>query len=101
MLPRAFDHIFNDIATADPGVTRFLVRASFLEIYNEEIRDLLTKDPKATGRCDLKEHPQNGVYVKDLSAFVVKGVDYENIDSFVVKGVDYENMLIFRLRWDF
>jgi len=72
LLPRAFDHIFNDIQIADPDVTRFLVRASFLEIYNEEVRDLLAKDPKE--RCELKEHPNSGVYVKDLNAFVVKGV---------------------------
>merc|ERR1712194_160895 len=43
------------------------------EIYNEEIRDLLAKDPKQ--RCDLKEHPNSGVYVKDLNAFVVKSVE--------------------------
>jgi hypothetical protein len=43
-----------------------------LEIYNEEIRDLLSKNPQA--RLDLKEHPERGVYVKDLMQFVVKGV---------------------------
>jgi hypothetical protein len=60
ILPRAFCHIFQNIETAQEN-SRFLVRASFLEIYNEEIRDLLSKDPKA--RCDLKEHPTSGVYV--------------------------------------
>lgn len=48
------------------------MRASYLEIYNEEIRDLLSKNPQA--RLDLKEHPERGVYVKDLMQFVVKGV---------------------------
>ncbi len=38
------------------------VRASYLEIYNEEIRDLLGKDPK--NKCELKEHVENGIYVK-------------------------------------
>ena len=52
LLPRAFEHIFSNIAIADPSVTRFLVRASFLEIYNEEIRDLLSKDPKE--RCEYR-----------------------------------------------
>ena len=52
---------------------QFLVRVSFLEIYNEEIRDLLSKNPKE--RLELKDNPDSGVYVKDLSAFVVKGVD--------------------------
>ena len=72
LLPRAFEHIFNDIQATDQGMTQFLVRASFLEIYNEEIRDLLAQDPKA--KCELKENPNSGVYVKDLNAFVVKGV---------------------------
>ncbi|RQM19977.1 hypothetical protein B5M09_010971 [Aphanomyces astaci] len=35
------------------GQKQVLVRASYLEIYNEEIRDLLSKDPKAS--LDLKE----------------------------------------------
>lgn len=52
------------------GSQEFLVRASYLEIYNEEIRDLLSKNPQA--RLDLKEHPERGVYVKDLMQFVVK-----------------------------
>lgn len=48
------------------------MRASYLEIYNEEIRDLLSKNPQA--RLELKEHPDRGVYVKDLMQFVVKSV---------------------------
>ena len=48
------------------------MRASYLEIYNEEIRDLLSKDPK--NRLDLKESVDSGVYVKDLTACVVNSV---------------------------
>jgi kinesin family protein 3/17 len=54
------------------GSKEFLVRASYLEIYNEEIRDLLSKNPQQ--RLELKEHPDRGVYVKDLMQFVVKSV---------------------------
>jgi Kinesin motor domain len=43
-----------------------------LEIYNEEVRDLLSKNPK--NRLELKENPDSGVYVKGLSFFAVKGV---------------------------
>jgi kinesin family protein 3/17 len=32
--------------------TKYLIRASYLEIYNESIRDLLSKDVKAA--LDLK-----------------------------------------------
>ena len=48
------------------------VRASYLEIYNEEIRDLLSKDHKK--QLQLKESVDQGVYVKDLSMFVLKSV---------------------------
>ena len=56
---RAFDHIFETIQSE--GV-KYLVHASYLEIYNEDIRDLLGKDVKH--RLDLKEHPEKGVYVQ-------------------------------------
>jgi kinesin family protein 3/17 len=36
ILPNAFSHIFAHISSAPPDV-RYLVRASYLEIYNEEV----------------------------------------------------------------
>uniref|UniRef100_A0A3B3SGQ0 Kinesin motor domain-containing protein n=1 Tax=Paramormyrops kingsleyae TaxID=1676925 RepID=A0A3B3SGQ0_9TELE len=44
VIPRAFEHIFETIQCAEN--TKFLVRTSYLEIYNEEIRDLLGNDTK-------------------------------------------------------
>ena len=41
---------------------KFLVFASYLEIYNEQIRDLLSEDTKK--KLELKEHPDKGVYVQ-------------------------------------
>ncbi len=44
IIPRTFQHIMNMIdATKDK---KFLVRVSYIEIYNEEIRDLLSDDVK-------------------------------------------------------
>ena len=68
IIPNAFQQIFDRVALAAEGV-QFLVRASYLEIYNEEVRDLLAKDPK--NRLDLKENVDSGVYVKDLTSFIV------------------------------
>ncbi|XP_053399580.1 kinesin-like protein KIF3A isoform X2 [Mercenaria mercenaria] len=72
VIPNSFAHIFGHIAKAE-GDTRFLVRVSYLEIYNEEVRDLLGKDQHQ--RLEVKERPDIGVYVKDLSAFVVNNAD--------------------------
>jgi kinesin family protein 3/17 len=49
------------------------VRASYLEIYNEEIQDLLNKKGLQS-RLELHDK-DTGVYVKDLSTFVVKNPD--------------------------
>jgi len=46
IIPNSFAHIFGAIAKAEENV-RFLVRVSYLEIYNEEVRDLLGKDQTA------------------------------------------------------
>ena len=43
IIPNSFAHIFGHIAKADDHL-KFLVRVSYLEIYNEEVRDLLGKD---------------------------------------------------------
>lgn len=82
LLPRSFIHLFGQMTgTAN---TQWLVRGSYLEIYNEEIRDLLSKNPK--DRCELKDHPNGGVFVKDLSAFVVKSA--EEMQDVFVSGVN-------------
>ena len=70
IIPNSFTHIFDFVSSASDQ--QFLVRASYLEIYNEEIRDLLSKDPKNS--LELKESIDTGVYVKDLTSFVVKNV---------------------------
>ena len=67
IMPRSFESIFKEIEM-DPS-KEFLVRASYLEIYNEEIRDLLFKNGQK--KLELKDK-DTGVYVKDLSTFVVK-----------------------------
>ena len=55
-IPRSFEHIYKHIGrTVDQ---QYLVRASYLEIYQEEIRDLLSKDQ--TKRLELKERPDTG-----------------------------------------
>ena len=54
VIPNSFDHIFENIKIATDK--EFLVRCAYLEIYNEEIRDLLGADPKK--KVDLKQDPE-------------------------------------------
>lgn len=71
IIPRAFEQIFYGVE--QHPTAQFLIRVAFLEIYNEEIHDLLSKD--RNNKLDLKENPDSGVYVKDLNTFVVKSIE--------------------------
>ena len=45
------------------------VEVSYLEIYNERVRDLL--NPATKGNLRVREHPSTGPYVEDLAKLVV------------------------------
>ncbi|XP_017277100.1 kinesin-like protein KIF3B [Kryptolebias marmoratus] len=68
VIPNSFQHIFTQISRSQNQ--KYLVRSSYLEIYQEDIRDLLCKDNNK--KLELKENPDYGVYVKDLSSVVTK-----------------------------
>lgn len=68
VIPNSFQHVFTQISRTQNQ--KYLVRSSYLEIYQEEIRDLLCKDNNK--KLELKENPELGVYVKDLSSVVTK-----------------------------
>jgi Kinesin motor domain len=70
ILPRAFEQIFYGVEQHPD--TQFLICASFLEIYNEEIHDLLSKNSK--NKLDIKENAEGVFYVKDLTSMVVKSI---------------------------
>ena len=70
IIPRTFSQIIT--ITKNEASKNHLIRCSFIEIYNEEIHDLLGKDVKA--RMDLKESPEKGVFVKDLLQIEVDSI---------------------------
>lgn len=72
VIPNSFYHIFQFVKSTKD--VEFLIRCSYLELYNEEIRDLLGNQ-KNPAKCELKEDPGKGVYVKGLSDVVVESPD--------------------------
>ena len=71
IVPNAFSHIFGYIKTEGES-KRFLVRCSFVEIYNEEVRDLLGDNSK---KLDIRENPKKGTFIKDLNYVTIKDTD--------------------------
>ncbi len=67
VIPRTFAAIFDAIAASTDR--QYLVQVSFLEVYNEELRDLLSKS--AASLLSLRE-AASGRHVRGLSTFVVR-----------------------------
>lgn len=66
----SFEHLFEAISVAHD--LKYLVVVSYLEIYNENIRDLLSND--TCNNLKLKEHQTEGVIVENLSRHPVHNV---------------------------
>ncbi|KAI9740393.1 MAG: kinesin-like protein Klp8 [Cirrosporium novae-zelandiae] len=58
------------------------VEVSYLEIYNEKVRDLL--NPTTKGNLKVREHPSTGPYVEDLAKLVVQS--FQEIDNLMDEG---------------
>jgi kinesin family protein 3/17 len=82
IIPNAFEHIFGYFDDQTNSKKKFLIRCSYLEIYNENIRDLLSKT--ADKKLDIKENPDKGVFVKDLTTCIVKSIP--EIEAFMDHG---------------
>ncbi|KAG5643581.1 hypothetical protein DXG03_000634 [Asterophora parasitica] len=75
IIPLTCQELFDRVEskrTVDPNLS-FTVEVSYIEIYNEKVRDLL--NPKNTGNLRVREHPSLGPYVEDLSKLVVNSYD--------------------------
>jgi hypothetical protein len=73
-------------AAADDDEARFTLKATYVEIYNEKVYDLLStvQDLTLQANCRVREHPKTGPYVEgaqqkevsswdDMKAFLEQG----------------------------
>ncbi|KAM3432766.1 hypothetical protein NHJ13734_006740 [Beauveria thailandica] len=64
------------------ATTKCTVEVSYLEIYNERVRDLL--NPSTKGNLKVREHPSTGPYVEDLAKLVVGS--FQEIENLMDEG---------------
>ncbi|XP_050355495.1 kinesin-like protein Klp68D isoform X2 [Nymphalis io] len=69
IIPRAFRHIWAHIENnASPDITH-LVSCSYVELYLEDVRDLLAKDCK---KLTIRGQELNGFYIPEMTSVVCK-----------------------------
>lgn len=79
VIPRICRDMFDRIEEiqSDPNL-KCTVEVSYLEIYNERVRDLL--NPSTKGNLRVREHPSTGPYVEDLAKLAVRSFpEIENL----------------------
>ncbi|KAK2804034.1 kinesin-like protein Klp8 [Onygenales sp. PD_10] len=84
VIPKICKDMFQRIAaiqSADKNLT-CTVEVSYLEIYNERVRDLL--NPATKGNLKVREHPSTGPYVEDLAKLVVRS--FQEIENLMDEG---------------
>mmetsp|Transcript_5640 Transcript_5640/g.12401 ORF Transcript_5640/g.12401 Transcript_5640/m.12401 type:complete len:722 (-) Transcript_5640:345-2510(-) len=79
IIPQLNDDLFEKLALKieqvesdnvnDNSNTKFMLTVSFLEVYNEDIKDLLMPSDK---KLKIHENPKMGIYVEDLCELIVK-----------------------------
>jgi len=80
LIPRICESMFLKMAEG----TTYKVEVSYLEIYNERVKDLLTKN--SSHNLKVREHPSQGPYVQDLSRHLV--MEYKDIMRLMEQGND-------------
>lgn len=76
LIPRICEELFNRMKLGQESGTGYKTCVSYLEIYNERVKDLLGPDNTGHG-LRVREHRTTGPYVEDLSQHPVS--DYEEI----------------------
>ncbi|GMR33816.1 hypothetical protein PMAYCL1PPCAC_04011 [Pristionchus mayeri] len=82
VIPRLCNSIFQRIDTTSSEALQFKVEVSYMEIYNERVRDLL--DPKNKRNLKVREHKILGPTVDGLSELAVSS--FEQIEKLIEEG---------------
>uniref|UniRef100_K7FS20 NAD-dependent protein deacylase sirtuin-5, mitochondrial n=1 Tax=Pelodiscus sinensis TaxID=13735 RepID=K7FS20_PELSI len=83
LIPRLCCALFQRISVEENESQTFKVEVSYMEIYNEKVRDLL--DPKGSRQSlKVREHKVLGPYVDGLSQLAV--TNFEDIESLMSEG---------------
>ncbi|XP_069624854.1 kinesin-like protein KIF16B isoform X3 [Ranitomeya imitator] len=85
LIPRICEGLFSRIADVTrKGDASFRTEVSYLEIYNERVRDLLRRKSSKTFNLRVREHPKEGPYVEDLSKHLVQ--NYSDVEELMDAG---------------
>lgn len=91
IIPITCEEIFTRIKLPQPKKIDFQVEVSMLEIYNEQVQDLLVPPAgREKGGLKVRENPKTGVYVEGLKKVIVNS--YQDISNWLDKGNEHRTV---------
>ena len=86
LIPRICQELFCKMQESKQNGSSFRTEVSYLEIYNEKVKDLLNSKCSTEYGNNLKvrEHPKTGPYVQDLTKHLV--TDYSDVQELMARG---------------
>ncbi|ETE73225.1 Kinesin-like protein KIF16B, partial [Ophiophagus hannah] len=85
LIPRICEGLFKRVNEKTRwNEASFRTEVSYLEIYNERVRDLLRRKSSKTNNLRIREHPKEGPYVEDLSKHLVQ--NYSDVEELMEGG---------------
>ncbi|EDW80864.1 uncharacterized protein Dwil_GK11333 [Drosophila willistoni] len=83
LIPRICEELFRRMRVGQESGTGYRTHASYLEIYNERVKDLLASQSTGHG-LRVREHRSLGPYVENLSQHAVS--DFDEIQECIARG---------------
>ena len=72
LIPLSIKEIFNSLNNKESSITKYLVKVSYIEIYNETVNDLIDPSKK---NLEIRESGNKGIFVNNLSEISVNNLE--------------------------
>ena len=72
LIPLSIKEIFNSLNNKDSSISKYVVKVSYSEIYNEMVNDLIDSTKK---NLEIRESGSKGIFVNNLSEIIVTNVE--------------------------
>ena len=72
LIPLSIKEIFNSLNNKESSISKYLVKVSYIEIYNETVNDLIDPSNK---NLEIRESGNKGIFVNNLSEISVNNLE--------------------------
>jgi kinesin family protein C1 len=92
IIPRAMEQVGTYRRALTEKGWVYHMEVSFLEIYNETVRDLLRRDDQEEGKHEIKRDMQGNIYVSDINKVAVDPEDEQQMNAIMETAAQHRSV---------